>query len=331
MMSRPCIYVIHENSTWVEPLRRAFYELHLPYEQWFLADGTVDLGAPPPEGVFYNRMSASSHTRDHRFAAELTGVVLAWLERYGRRVLNGSRALELEISKARQYTALHACGIRTPRTVAAVGEHRLTEAARAFATGPLILKPNRGGRGQGVQLFTSIESLLRHIAEGAVERPIDGVYLLQEYIRAPAPFITRAEFVGGRFMYAVRVNTSGGFELCPADVCTVDESCPADEASPKFQIIDGIGRAQITAYEKFLAANQIDIAGVEFITDGNGCAYTYDVNTNTNYNGEAEAAAGRSGMGEIARLLGQELQDRYPASANLARAAGVTAGASARL
>jgi hypothetical protein len=31
-------------------------------------------------------MSASSHTRDHRYAAELTAAVLAWLERHGRQV-----------------------------------------------------------------------------------------------------------------------------------------------------------------------------------------------------------------------------------------------------
>jgi hypothetical protein len=29
------------------------------------------------------------------------------------------------------------------------------------------------------------------------------------------PLITRAEFVGGKFIYAVEVDTSGGFELCP--------------------------------------------------------------------------------------------------------------------
>ena len=66
----PKIYVIHENAAWVEPLRAAFAELHLPLEEWFLSEGLLDLAAVPPEGVFYNRMSASSHTRGHRFAAE---------------------------------------------------------------------------------------------------------------------------------------------------------------------------------------------------------------------------------------------------------------------
>ena len=75
------IYVIHENNAWVEPLREAFAELGLPFEEWFLDSGTIDLDAEPPEGVFYNRMSASSHTRDHRWGPEYTAAVLAWLER----------------------------------------------------------------------------------------------------------------------------------------------------------------------------------------------------------------------------------------------------------
>ena len=56
--------------------------------------------------------------------------------------------------------------------------------------------------------------------------------LVQEYVAAPEPFITRAEFVGGRFLYALRVDTSEGFELCPADICTV----PGVE---KFRILEG--------------------------------------------------------------------------------------------
>jgi len=73
--------------------------------------------------------------------------VLAWLERHGRRVINGSRALDLEISKARQYAALEAIGIRTPDTVLVAGKELLVEAARErFAGAPFILKPNRGGK-----------------------------------------------------------------------------------------------------------------------------------------------------------------------------------------
>src|ERR1700758_3849798 len=143
------IYVIHENDAWVEPLRDAFAELDLPYEEWFLSEGKLDLAETPPQGVFYNRMSASSHTRGHRYAPELTACVLAWLERDRRRVINDSRALRLEISKVAQYAALEAHGIRTPRTIAAVGREAILEGATRIGA-PFITKHNRAGKGLGV-------------------------------------------------------------------------------------------------------------------------------------------------------------------------------------
>src|SRR5437773_9082074 len=156
------IYVIHENSEWVEPLRAAFAALDLPYEEWFLSEGLLNLADAPPEGVFYNRMSASSHTRGHRYAAEYTGGVLAWLESHRRRVINNGRALQLEVSKIAQYAALANYGIRTPRTLAAVGRANLVAAARQMA-GPFITKHNRAGKGLGVRLFNSVEAFEKHV------------------------------------------------------------------------------------------------------------------------------------------------------------------------
>src|SRR5688572_6087818 len=238
------VYVIHENSGWVEPLRSAFAELQTPFEEWFLDRGVLDLRSPPPESVFYNRMSASSHTRDHRYAAEYTGAVLAWLERHGRTVVNDSRALRLEISKVAQYEALGAFGVRTPDTLAVVGKENIAQAAEALGF-PLILKHNRGGKGLGVRLFLSRAALAEHLAAPDFEEPVDGITLVQRYIQAPQPFITRLEFVGGKFLYAVQVDTSQGFELCPADACQIDSAaigsaaCPAVAPSEKFRIIDG--------------------------------------------------------------------------------------------
>jgi hypothetical protein len=227
------IYVIHENDAWVEPLRDAFSELALPYAEWFIDRGTLDLAATPPQGVFYNRMSASSHTRDHRYAAEMTGGVLAWLECHGRRVINNGRALQLEISKIAQYAALARHGIRVPRTIAAVGTRHIVEAARAMP-GRFITKHNRAGKGLGVRLFGNVDALARHVESDDFEPSVDGITLIQEYIEAPEPFITRVEFVGGEFLYAVRVDTSLGFELCPADVCHVDDAfCPAGAAGQR--------------------------------------------------------------------------------------------------
>lgn len=303
-MSR--VFVLHENSAWLGPLRAAFEEIGAPYEEWFLDQGIVPFDGEPPVGVFYNRMSASSHTRDHRFGPELTHVVLNWLEARGRRVVNGRRALYLEISKIAQYAALQRFGIRTPRSVAAVGESNLLAAARGLDRDrPFILKPNRGGRGVGVRLYASADELEEHLNGSPLEPPVDGVWLLQEYVQAAEPFITRCEFIGGRFLYAVRVETGGGFELCPADAC---HQGPGQAG--RFSILEDLPHRELIAdYERFLAANGIEVAGIEFVTDPQGNPLTYDVNTNTNYNDRAEAEAGleRGGMQTLARFLAGEL------------------------
>jgi hypothetical protein len=312
----PRVYVIHENDEWVVPLRKNFAARNIPYAEWHLDEGILDLRVSPPPGVFYNRMSASSHTRDHRYAPELTGAVLSWLKGHGAAVVNGGRALQLELSKVAQYEALAKFGIETPQTLAVVGKENIAEAARHLGY-PVILKHNRAGKGLGVRLLLSAPALDEHLASGDFEPSVDGITLVQRYIKAPEPFITRVEFVGGKFLYAVRVDTSQGFELCPADVCQVDApplaaACPTISPADKFRIERDFGHPLLPKWLAFLAANDVGIAGIEFIVDEDGRAFTYDVNTNTNYNPDAEAKDGRagtarSGMGAVASYLGSVL------------------------
>lgn len=307
------IYVIHENDEWTAHLTARLDELNLPYETWHLDEGLVDLTQEPPAGVFYNRMSASSHTRGHRFAPELTGAVLDWLEFYNRPLLNGPKALPFELSKVKQYTALERAGIKTPKTVAAVGKENIIKAAKQLDTWPVITKHNRAGKGLGVQLFHNIEALENYVNGFLFDDSVDGITLVQEYITPPGQYITRAEFIGGKYLYSVRVRTDGGFELCPADACQIhDAFCPVgshaadgahDDGPAKFEIVENPHTDLIRKYEQFLAANDIDVAGIEFIEDADGNLYTYDVNTNTNYNSEAEAKANQFAMLELAKLL----------------------------
>ena len=303
------VYIIHENSEWTVHLTNRLDELQVPYEEWHLDEGTVNLTEAPSEGIFYSRMSASSHTRNHRYAPELTSAVLAWLEHHGRKVFNGSNALRLELSKVLQYTALEASGIKTPKTIAAVGKEQILKAAEALGESSFITKHNRAGKGLGVQLFHSLEGLRSYVEGQEFEEPIDGITLIQQYIQAPEPYITRCEFVNGKFVYAVKVDTSEGFELCPADACQIgDLFCPVGETEsvavqPKFQILDQIEDTIIEKFEAFLEANEIKVAGIEFIRNAQGEIFTYDVNTNTNYNADAEKVAGKYGMLELAREL----------------------------
>jgi len=311
--SQSKIIVIHENEEWVLPLRDSFEKLGAHYEEWFLDEGVIPVTDSPEEAVFYNRMSASSHTRGHRFGPEYTANVLAWLERHDRKIANGSNAIRLELSKVAQYAALEKAGVRVPKTYAVVGKENILKTADKFDGKPFITKHNRAGKGLGVQLFRTLAALEEYLNSENFEEPLDGISLLQEYIQSPDASITRVEFVGQEFMYAVRIDTSEGFELCPADSCQIgDAFCLANQSNPqhKFSIIPDFGKSEkekelIQNYINVMKAHDVAIAGIEFITDEYGQNYSYDINTNTNYNRASELRAGieKGGMDHIAEFL----------------------------
>jgi len=310
------IYVIHENDDWVIPLRAAFKKLSLPFEEWFIDDLTLDLNSEPPEGIFYNRMSASAHTREHRYAPEMTANILCWLERYGRVVINGRRALQLELRKSEQYLSLQQFAIPHPETIISNNVKSLPKAVDQLNKFPFILKPNRGGKGAGVQLFYSKESLVQSLENNQIGDSLDGIWLVQEYIKPADGRIVRAEFVGNKFLYAVSIDAQNGFELCPADACNIaDEFCPADQidSTNKFIIQDNYVNADLKKYAGFLKANDIGVGALEYVEDSEGYKWVYDVNTNTNYNSGAERNSKDSteGMYEIAKYLGSELNLEY--------------------
>ncbi|MFZ7089192.1 ATP-grasp domain-containing protein [Curtobacterium sp. RRHDQ10] len=306
-MSTPRVYVIHENPEWFPPLAAAFEAEGVPVGELLLTDGSIDLAADPEPGVYWSRMSASSHTRGHEHAKEYTRAVLGWLERAGRTVVNGSSVLELEVSKVAQHGLLRNAGFDVPRTTAVFGTQDLVRAAGRFtaeAPGqPFITKHNQGGKGLGVRRFDSVAELSTYVVSPEFEEPVDGITLLQEYLVATEPFVTRIEFVGGRFVYAVKVDTSAGsFELCPADACEI----PGTTAADPFSI-----RADVTAshplvqrLEAFLADNRIGVAGIEFMETVDGRHVVYDINTNTNYNPAVEETSPVSGPRTVAQYLG---------------------------
>jgi hypothetical protein len=311
MSDTPSVYVIHENPPWYPPFARALAQEGVPAQEWLLTEGAIDLSAPPPEGVFWSRLSASAHTRDHGASKEYGRAVLRWLEAHGRRVVNGSAVLELEVSKAAQHAALSAAGIEVPRTIAVFGTGDLEMHARALPA-PFISKHNQGGKGLGVRRWDSADEFAAWVAGPDFEPSPDGITLLQEYLVAREPFVTRAEFVGGEFVYAVRVDTSGGsFELCPAEACAIPGPDGAEPA-PLFRLRDDVGAQHplIARYRAFLAAAGVEVAGIEFLETSDGRLVTYDLNTNTNYNPEVEAAAPASGPASIARLLGALLAEQ---------------------
>jgi len=312
------VHVLHENPDWFVPVAAALDAAGVPHEQWLLGEAVLDLDDEPPRGVYWSRMSASSHTRGHPHAKDQTRGVLSWLEAHGRRVVNGRRVLELEMSKVEQLVALRAAGFDVPRTVAVAGRSELAAAARKLAA-PFIGKHNQGGKGLGVRLFGSHDEFDAYLASAGYEPPVDGITLLQEYLCAAEPRITRAEIVGGEFIYAITADTAlGGFQLCPADACAVPArgddppEPPAMGDAPAanlFALRENFDHPIIGRYVDFARRNGIEIAGFEFIETADGRLATYDINTTTNYNAGIEAVAPRSAQRAVATYLGRLLDE----------------------
>jgi len=308
------IYALHENPEWFPPFARAFEAEGAEVEEWLLTEGTLDLDCAPPEGIFWSRISASSHTRGHTLSKDYTRAVLSWLEAHGRRTVNGRRILELEMSKVDQLTQLRAAGIETPRTIAAIGRHQILTAARGFPT-PFVTKDNQGGKGLGVRKFDHYEELEDYVASEDYEEPQDGITLVREYVVAAEPRITRVEIVGGQFIYAINADTArGGFQLCPADACALDPASgqpvmpPGATIAPDpnqqlFSLRDGFDDPIIGRYLDFSRRVGLEVCGIEFIECVDGRLLTYDVNTNTNYNPAVEADATRSAPRAVAAYL----------------------------
>ncbi|MEK9918768.1 MAG: hypothetical protein VW496_05180 [Pelagibacteraceae bacterium] len=302
------VYIIHENDEWTEPLINNFKKLSVPFEDWHMAKVNLLTNKIPPEGIFYNRMSASSHARGHRYAPEYTAVILNWLAAHNRKIINGENALSLEISKSLQYKKLKEHKIDVPKSIFCSSQESIINAANEFDK-PFITKHNRAGRGLGVKLFQNSKELKQYLDSPSFENSIDGITIIQEYIEADPKVITRLEFIDQKFFYAVQVDASDSFELCPADACNIEEQfCPTNPDGNKFMIINNYSNPIVKKCENFLKANDIGIAGIEYVVDKNGKLYVYDVNTNTNYNSIAEKKANKYGMLEIASFLKNKLE-----------------------
>ena len=302
------VHVFFENEVWMPPLREALARCGLTVKEHFVDGGYISIHKPPPEGVYINRMSPSAHTRGHQGGVLFVREILFQLEQLGHRVINGSHAFSLEISKLHQHAALEAFGIRTPQTIGVIGKQGLKHEARKMRF-PFITKHNQGGKGLGVKLFEDYQSFDAYVdGSGFVNAP-DDITLLQQYIKPRDEAITRVEIVDGKFLYALSANTQQGFELCPSDACWPDEILENEQPPPLFAY-----REEITADDDlvqklvaFTQKHQLDVAGIEWVEDEAGNRYVYDINGTSNYNAEVEAVHGIHGMDAIADLVAREL------------------------
>lgn len=309
----PSLAILHEHPDWFRPLFRELEERGLPFERFDPAAlGWEPGGEDPPFQVLFNRMSPSAYLRGGTAAIHFTRHLLSWLEERGVRVINGTRAWETEISKARQMELLHGLGLPFPRTRVVHDPARLPEAAEGLRF-PVAVKPNVGGSGAGVVRYDTPEALEAAAREGRIESGIDGTLLVQEFIVPEEWRIVRVEVLNGRFLYGIRVYTPGDdFNLCPADVCQTTDgvelergACPVDAPRNGLRVEGYTPPPAVVAdVERIMAAAGIEIGGVEYLeaADGSGRFY-YDVNALSNFVADGPRVLGFDPFSRLADWL----------------------------
>src|SRR6185436_1604934 len=254
-----------------------------PFVRIPAAEHGYDPDAEPAYSLVFNRMSPSAYLRGAGNAIFYTQSWLDWLERSGVRVVNGRAAYGVETSKAVQINLLRRLGLPHPRTRVINHPSQALAAAEGLRY-PIAVKPNIGGSGAGVRRFDTAAAL-EAASRNGLELGIDSVGLVQEFVPAQDGRIVRVEVLGGRFLYAIRIYTTGDtFDLCPADVCQTVEgdelvraACAVDAPKNALRVECYTPPAeQIEDVERIMAAAGIEVGGVEyFIDERDGRLYYY--------------------------------------------------------
>src|SRR6201984_3927337 len=109
--------VYYEHPEWFRPLFAEMDRRSIHYLRIDAGCHVYDVTATGRKyALFFNRMSASAYLRGNAQGIFFTRDYLAHLERIGTRVINGSKAFSIEISKAAQIALLHSLGLAAPRS-----------------------------------------------------------------------------------------------------------------------------------------------------------------------------------------------------------------------
>jgi biotin carboxylase len=299
-MNRPLpLAVYYEHPEWFRPL---FAELDRRSIDYVSIDARCHGYDPAVTdqkyALFFNRMSASAYRRGNAQSIFFTRDYLAHLEGIGTRVINGSTAFSIEISKAAQIALLHSLGLTAPRSRIVNCARQATTAAQEFGF-PILFKPNTGGRGAGIRRFDSVSAFEDAVAESEIDFGIDGTALVQEFLPIRGGHITRVETLGGKFLYAIKVSTSGdNFNLCPAELCMTEAAARqmkvADAPKVGLSVESFTPPAEIIgAVEEIVRAAQIEVGSVEYlIDDRGGRPVYYDINALSNFVANAPEVIG---------------------------------------
>src|SRR5437764_14648074 len=178
------VVVLFEHPEWQKPLFSALERRAVSFGRVDLKQAAFDPDAVPQAPLYFNQASPSAYVRGNTRAVPLALSLMRSLELGGARVLNGSRAFLLELSKSVQAALLRKLGIPHPRSLTFNDPEAALE--QWTAGWPALLKPEQGGSGARMFLLQSPNELLRLLREQPSLWLPDHLLLLQEYFQVNA-------------------------------------------------------------------------------------------------------------------------------------------------
>jgi len=305
----PDLVVIFEHPEWQKPLFAALDRRGVRYAAFDLKRAAFDPDRAPEAPLYFNQASPSAYVRGNTRAVPLALSYMRSLETAGARVLNGSRAFSLELSKSAQAALMERLGIPHPRTLAFNDvQAALAKWGEAW---PALLKPEQGGSGARMFLLRSGEELARLLEEQPELWAPDNLLMLQEYFDVdPARGIVRMEFLGGELLYAMRVVSHGAFNLCPSEVCNPEGGegyCAIPDAPPappvEFYPYHDAPASAIETGKRLMAEGGLDVGGIEYLEASGGRLIFYDINANSNLRAPIAQAFGFDPFERVADYL----------------------------
>ncbi len=163
--------------------------------------------------------------------------------------------------------------------------------------------------------FDHPDDLSRAVAEDRIKLGIDHTALIQEFVPNRGGYITRVETLGGKFLYAIKVHTTGEtFNLCPADICQRNDgveltrsACPIDAPKTGLKVEGYMPPLHVVeACERIMQTAQIDVGGIEYmIDDRDGRLVYYDINALSNFVADAVNVIGFDPFARLVDYLEQ--------------------------
>ena len=291
------IAIYYEHPDWFKPLFAELEKRGLPFEKIDAVNHQFDISDSAKKySLVFNRMSPSAYLRNGTQGIFYTQSYLKFLEDSCVKTINGYKAFLYETSKANQLSLIHKLGYKYPKAKVVNHTSQLVRATHGLRF-PIVVKANIGGSGAGIVKYNSESSLAEDIMQNQVDFGIDHTALVQEYIPARGGYITRVETLGGKFLYAIKVYTTGeSFNLCPADICQttdgkelVRNACALDAPKTGLKVEAYEPPAEVIyAVEKIVQSAGIDVGGIEYIIDDrDGEILYYDVNALSNFVADA--------------------------------------------